>query len=381
MDHAANGEAGGIQRQPDGLGKIGRGNAGHGKILGIQAARGVAALVVVIYHAGRMLSLPQYIGHIPLGGFFQFGHAGVDFFFVLSGFIICFVHSRDVGRRERLPRYAWRRVTRIYPIYWVVTGLVMALDLLHHDSAALLAPGHVLMSLLLLPHGQDPVVSVAWTLEHEMLFYGMFALAILSRRLGIAVFGAWAALIVAGLVVPLGGLPGFVASSYHLQFFMGIATARLVLGGRLRAPLPLAVAGAAAFLGVGLAEDAGLVAWAGVASQILFGLSAAAVVAGIASAEQRGLIRFGAAGAFFGATSYALYLIQIPVIGLVIRALYVGHVIRLAPAWATMLACALAAFVAAALLYQYVERPIMAAIRRIGQGRVPVGAVRDAGQA
>lgn len=344
----------------------------HGKILGIQAGRGVAALLVVVYHSARMLSLPQYYGHIPFGGFFEFGHAGVDFFFVLSGFIIYFVHRGDIGRAARLPRYAWRRVTRIYPIYWVVTAIVVALDLLHHDSAALLAPAHVLKSLLLLPHGREPVVSVAWTLEHEMLFYCVFALAILSRRLGIAVFAAWAGLVVAGRFLPMTGLADFLASTYHLQFLMGIAAARLVLDGRVRAPRLLAAAGAALFFGVGMAENAGLLVWTGFAGQMLFGLTAATVLVGIATAERRGLIRLGAVGAFFGATSYSLYLIQIAVIGVVIRAMVVGHAFRLVPGWLATLACTLAAFVAAALLYQFVERPIMAAIRRMGRRRAAV---------
>ena len=75
-----------------------RGEAHH-RLLGIQAGRGFAALLVVFYHATKMISLPQYAGHEPLHGFFQFGHAGVDFFFVLSGFIIMYVHYDDVDSR------------------------------------------------------------------------------------------------------------------------------------------------------------------------------------------------------------------------------------------------------------------------------------------
>jgi exopolysaccharide production protein ExoZ len=64
-------------------------------------ARGVAALMVVFYHTTRSLSLPQYLGYIPLNNVFGFGHAGVDFFFVLSGFIITRTHTVDIGRPHR----------------------------------------------------------------------------------------------------------------------------------------------------------------------------------------------------------------------------------------------------------------------------------------
>ena len=44
------------------------------KLQSIEAARGVAALMVVAFHAERALSLPQYVGHMPLGGATVFMH-------------------------------------------------------------------------------------------------------------------------------------------------------------------------------------------------------------------------------------------------------------------------------------------------------------------
>jgi len=60
---------------------------------------------------------------------FQFGHAGVDLFFVISGFIILFVHYDDIGRPERLGRYVGRRLSRILPTYWVALVLIVVLSL------------------------------------------------------------------------------------------------------------------------------------------------------------------------------------------------------------------------------------------------------------
>ncbi|NBQ54213.1 MAG: acyltransferase, partial [Proteobacteria bacterium] len=52
------------------------------------------------------------------------GHRyGVDFFFVLSGFIILHAHMDDIGRPARLGRYLWRRAVRVYPIYWICLTL------------------------------------------------------------------------------------------------------------------------------------------------------------------------------------------------------------------------------------------------------------------
>ena len=83
------------------------------KLIGIQLGRAVAAILVVLYHGGRVL--PQYVGPIDAAKYFTFGNAGVDFFFALSGFIIFYVHQQDINSPARLGHYLFRRTTRVYP--------------------------------------------------------------------------------------------------------------------------------------------------------------------------------------------------------------------------------------------------------------------------
>ena len=91
----------------------------------LQVFRGVAALLVVLHHAGTFS-----VGHFGapfLGNALDWGASGVDFFFVLSGFIIYFIHRPDLGRPERLRGFALKRLVRVYPIYWVACGVVIPL--------------------------------------------------------------------------------------------------------------------------------------------------------------------------------------------------------------------------------------------------------------
>lgn len=97
------------------------------KMQSIEAARALAAFVVVLMHSASLMRVEHFSGHIGLGGIFEFGYVGVDFFFVLSGFIITYVHYADIGRPDRIPSYLWRRFSRIYPIYWFILGLVIAI--------------------------------------------------------------------------------------------------------------------------------------------------------------------------------------------------------------------------------------------------------------
>ncbi len=338
---------------------------GRERLDGVQAARGAAAVFVLLYHCGHMLSLPQYVGWVPLGDVFEFGHAGVDFFFVLSGFIITYVHRADLGRPECLPRYGWRRLSRIFPMYWIVSAIVLAFALASPEKMEQLAPGHVVASFLLVPHAREPLLGVGWTLEHEMLFYVAFGLAVVWRRLGLPLAVIGGVLAIAGPWLPRTVLLDYVTCSYHMHFLLGILVALLVQRGPVPAPRAIALAGAAAFLLAGAAEDGGLVAKAGFASQACFGLASAAVLTGLVEAERCGRLHVGPALLLLGSASYSIYLIHTIAIGVVIHALALLGIMALLPGWGAMLVGVSAGLGAGILLYQHVERPLTAAARRL----------------
>ena len=93
---------------PAGGAGVHRRAGGAGKLRGVEAGRGIAALLVVCVHCTDMLAGPAYAGRMPLFGLFSFGHAGVDFFFVLSGFIIYFIHHREIGQQRMLGGYLYK---------------------------------------------------------------------------------------------------------------------------------------------------------------------------------------------------------------------------------------------------------------------------------
>jgi exopolysaccharide production protein ExoZ len=339
------------------------------RLLGIQFARGLAALLVAFYHGSRMIALPQYAGHVGFGNFFSFGHSGVDFFFVLSGFIIFFVHHADLGRPERLSRYIWRRLSRIYPSYWLILAVVVIMLAFKRDPA--LTPAHFLRSLLLLPDSQEPLLGVSWTLVFEMIFYTVFALGIVDLRLGAAAATAWIVLVVTGL-----GLDSGVAAlktagaTRNLQFLMGIAAAHGALYLRLRVGLWLAALGVAGFFATGMMENAGLIGWDGTAGSMIFGAFAAVAVLGVANAERDGQLRFSRAAEFFGGTSYLLYLVHTIMIGMTYKALtIVGLASALPDSISVTLAVAISV-ATACLLYRFFERPIQNVLQRGGGERL-----------
>ncbi len=343
----------------------------HGRFLGIQLARGLAAFAVTIFHGIHGIALEQYVGHAPFQWFFSFAHAGVDFFFVLSGFIIYIAHHADVGDLSALPRYVWRRATRIYPIYWVITGFVIILIIFRPGGEHELDAAHILNSVLLLPQSRPPLIGVAWTLEHEMLFYLAFSSLIIGRRLGAIVFIGWTCLIVAVTVVrPSNELLLFVGSSYHFQFFMGVAAGHAVLNRSISRPQHLALAGALGFFLVGMIENAGLIIWAGVASQLLFGATAACIVFGLAVAEKKGQLRVDPFSVFLGDASYVLYLTHTITIGLTARVLMIAGVVKLLADWIVLIIVVASAVIVACLIHAFIERPLASVLAKLGRNYV-----------
>ncbi len=170
------------------------------RLQSLQVMRGIAAISVVFYHTHLILSLPEYGGLEAMGAAAVRGWLGVNFFFVLSGFIILYAHARDIGQPAALPNYLWRRFIRLYPVYWIFLTIYVVATLGGMGHRELIrGPADILSAYSLFEFIPKPglPLKVAWTLFYEVRFYLLFAVLLLSRRTGLAVLGLWVAGILA----------------------------------------------------------------------------------------------------------------------------------------------------------------------------------------
>jgi peptidoglycan/LPS O-acetylase OafA/YrhL len=193
----------------------------------LQAYRGFAALFVVLSHAQEYCK--SNFQEERFSFFFRFGDAGVQFFFVLSGFIILWVHAGDMDKPARLANYLSKRLVRIYPIYWLVTLALLPFWIFIPEFGN---PYHkeflsLIQSLLLWPQNHFPHLAVGWTLSHEILFYLVFGILVLSRRIGLAVLGAWGLGILAAGWNTEGASPwtALIFDFHNLLFLFGMGAA------------------------------------------------------------------------------------------------------------------------------------------------------------
>ncbi|MEG3975966.1 acyltransferase [Microcoleus sp. herbarium8] len=150
----------------------------HKKLNLLQVYRGIAALLVVLFHLNDM-SLDR-LKKDTFFNLFESGWSGVDYFFVLSGFIMVYVHRSAIGNKDQLKSFLVKRAVRIYPIYWIVTLIVLVFFLVIPGFANNqdLGFGKIITSLLLLPNQNLPILNVGWTLIYELYFYFLFSIAI-----------------------------------------------------------------------------------------------------------------------------------------------------------------------------------------------------------
>jgi peptidoglycan/LPS O-acetylase OafA/YrhL len=196
-----------------------------GTLKDLQALRGVACLLVVVYHFAGMENESAWGWH-PARSFLRFGFAGVDLFFVLSGFIIMRTQFARLGCREEFRPYFVKRLWRIYPTYWVC--FVVTAGLFHWILDYCYFRGyfrHAAYHALLIPlPGSNMVIPQAWTLTYEVMFYMLFGFLFLLPRKRVAlVLAGWALAAVVGTLILWQPDKAWLLplSPYSLEFLLG----------------------------------------------------------------------------------------------------------------------------------------------------------------
>ncbi|EJM23422.1 acyltransferase family protein [Pseudomonas sp. GM25] len=316
-------------------------------LISVQALRALAAWAVVCHHFMQIFF--DFEARGPIGQLFiDKGAVGVDIFFVISGLVI-FLSTE--GKALPPARFLLYRLFRIVPAYWLYTVLmallvVFARPLLPDQTVDW---SHLLLSLLFIPtenpggYGIYPTLNVGWTLNYEMLFYVLFAWALLFRlqvrllvvaALLFAVCQAWTG---------FGWVSEFYRSDIVYEFLLGIGIGMLYRRGWVGSALwlPLLGIGAALLAIYLLPPEPRLLNW-GVPSAVL-------VMASMAlerHVERNRLLKL------LGDCSYSVYLMHVLVLS---AGGYLARRYGINP-YLMFVVCALAIAIGSWLSYEWVEK-------------------------
>ena len=355
--------------------------------LTLDALRGVAAIMVVAFHIMET--------HMALGGgsskdtLLNHTYLAVDFFFLLSGFVLGYAYD---DRKDSLSVGAFlrRRLIRLQPMV-VVGGLLGAAVFWFHCAPGVGWGGILatpvwkwalvaLLGCLLIPVGKGldirgwgemfPLNAVSWSLFYE--YIGNLAYVLLIRRLPTRLLGALVGILAATmlgwlLLGPSGDvLQGWVLEPRHvavaslrlfLSFGVGLWMARVLRPCPVRVPFPLLAAALVALFAVPrLGGETTL--WANGLYEAFCLLVAFPLIVWLGSGCHAESPCEARVGAFLGDLSYPLYITHFPILYSYTAFVANRGLRTLAQAWPYALCALLVAIVFAALTFRFVDVPL-----------------------
>lgn len=354
---------------------------GTGRLDTVQLLRAIAATMIVLLHAQELVHAQAVsrgvsmtiIQGLPLG-------AGVDLFFVISGFIIVFASERFFAKPGGTIEFLKRRLTRIVPMYWfaLTLRLIILAAMAHAGRGVLPDATAILTSYLFIPHDSlgfgatypFPIYDLGWTLNYEMFFYALFACVLGLRRTsaGVALVAILLAGVTAAWLRPPSSVPlWFWFQPIVVDFTYGVL---LALAYRHGFRLPTILRIAVGFAGIALWTvvhvswfDAtlgpGIYSWP---RALIWGAGAGCIVGaavlGRTEVNNPILRRLS----LLGDSSYALYLLH-PFVFLLPKALLPAVPLTPWALWPIVLLVTVAAVVVAHAFHARIEGPIVARLQ------------------
>ena len=342
----------------------------HKKLNLLQVYRGIAAVLVVMIHLTKMSA--ERLNQVTFFNLFLVGWSGVDYFFVLSGFIMVYVHRSAIGKKDQLKSFIVKRAVRIYPIYWIITLTVWCLFLVIPSFANNqdLSLGNLIVSLLLIPQKDQPILEVGWTLIYEINFYLLFSLAIwLKPKHSVPLLSAW--LLVT--ILHYRKIVKFPQDFFLLETVFGEMNLELVLGclaayivikynnniGKYRWIL-------FGIANLGYVIMLGMFAWGkiGFGRIPTFGGLAALLIIAATSIDLKDSPKIPYLLIFLGEASYSIFLTHVPVISAITKILQKANLGKYFDSFFAPALLAVFTVVFGCIFYSLIEKPLTVFMRK-----------------
>ena len=346
-----------------------------GRLSSLQALRAIAALTVVAHHSFRATTVfavpPPRSILVPPPWLVQLGAAGVDVFFVISGFLMTFISDPYFAGRKTPAQFLIQRMIRIWPPYVVASLLACGLIVLanRHQGRwfSFDLQAYRLASLIFVPsfneHGLlQPIIGPGWTLNYEAMFYACFALTVLlgARLAFLKLATIISLLFLIGSLSPPGVIHAFLGDPVIFEFLIGAAIGFALKGQRFKPARPLVWITASIVL-IAVLKLCGF----GAGQRLLaYGLPAAVLFVGIIALERS--LAWPRSLMLLGDASYSIYLIHTLVIYRVIdRTGLLFHRFAVVSTILSSLLAIAAAAVTGLLFYWLIERPLLRAAHSV----------------
>lgn len=329
------------------------------KLDNLQTLRAIAACLVIICH-----SIGNYVtwNHLPYPSedvIWDIGKLGVGMFFVISGFIMMFIHHDDFHKKGATIGFYIKRLVRVVPMYWIFTLIVAVKLYLQGRDIEII---DLFKSLLFIPYQNSaglwrPVHDLGWTLNLEMYFYFIFGFALLlNKKIGMLVL--FISILLPLLINHFYSMTSFYSDPVVVYFLIGI----LIFHFKNSQKLNLNISGTTFFI---ICIIAITTAFSLNIITNLFTIILAILLpflAVICSSKIKPL----KAITLIGNASYSLYLVHPLVIGALLSVFKklpaLPHIFGM---MSYVLVCVIASVIVAHITFIYVEQPILKYFKKL----------------
>ena len=292
----------------------------------MQALRGLFCLVVIITHV--TINSIEHLHRDFLFNVSLFGSAAVDFFFVVSGFMITYTSIKNAGRPDKLKIFYRRRLVKIFPIYWIIITFFLVGQLLFrsfYNTPFKFTLSNVLSTYFLLP-GHTMVNGVSWTLTFELYFYLLFSLFFLVRKKewiykGFAIYT---------IAIVSFGIAGFdanenvwiklILSPVNIEIYLGMLAGAIV--SKIKVQYSFYILGVGAFLltvSAILTNNGYHLFLNDFNRLLLFGVPSFFIILGVSTYETNYYVGANKTLLLLGDASYSLYLLHLPFVAAFVK--------------------------------------------------------------
>jgi exopolysaccharide production protein ExoZ len=273
----------------------------------VQISRAVAIIFVLIGHANGLFYKEFDYDWFNISQWDRTG--GVDFFFVVSGFMIYYIYQKNRGDLFKAKEFLLKRMIRIFPMYWLMLLATIGLFLLVPtlDSGSPVTVLIFLQNIFLFT--TDPILSVTWSLSFILFFYLVFAAYLYRPKMMKYVVTIWLTTIV--FIQLFTKHESFFLSFNHLEIFLGSFAAYLVLHFTIRFEKALLMTGLLGFLFLWVMN-----VYKVLGHELLFTYSVFSVliILGITAMDLKTTRKIPSSLSLLGDASYSVYICHGPVI-------------------------------------------------------------------
>jgi peptidoglycan/LPS O-acetylase OafA/YrhL len=337
-----------------------------GKLETLQDLRGIAAMIVLLFHASGLFK--AYLNQTYAFGIFKQGYVGVDLFFVLSGFIITYIHMRDIGNPEKFKQFVFKRFMRIYPVCWaVLLPIAIAFMLIpSFGSENNITIDALLKSFLLFPQ-ENHLITVLWSLCNELTFYLIFSILIhFKPKIAYTALTLWilgTALVSFNIVqIDIFALKS-IFSPMNFEFLIGCVVAYLV-NRRIFVSNYLILVGVVLLSLFWTVENLEIFKLQRV---LAYGIPFAILVYGVVIQEVKYEKSYSnRVLRFLGDASYSIYLVHYPILSILNKVFAKLNLYNLFGSYIAMSLIILMTTIFGIIFYLIVERPIISFSKKLG---------------